>query len=290
MVAEISILVFWSVFFGIFSTKNLWMRGDDNLLLRMERLLNQHLPISSELLIASKQNKKTENLRKKLMLAGLHRKQDLDGAVRMRYLCGLAPLLFMFVLFFMGFPIPQILISGLLFMVVSIIIPRLIFIRMLRKRRHEIERHLPNTIDLLTLCLEAGMSFDTALIRVAGEQRRNSVQISRELLMTNQEILAGKSREESLKNLSWRAGVEEVRSLTGAIIQSLKLGTNLVQTLRTQAVAMRKKRREMIRSLILKTPVKLIFPLLFFIFPTLLIIILAPSLVDIFRHFNTLGY
>ena len=290
MIAEISILAFWSTFFGILSAKKICFQRADTTLERLERLVSKKSDLTSNLLISAKRTRHTERLRQKLILAGLHRKRDLEWALRLQYLCQMIPIAMMLVLFFMGFPLPQILFLGILFVLIFMLLPRVIILKKIIKRRQEIERHLPSTIDLLTLCLEAGLSFDTSLIRVAEEQRRVSSQISREFTFTNQEILAGKSRKEALKNLAWRAGVEEMRALVGAILQSIKLGSNLVQTLRTQAAAARKKRREVIRAIILKTPVKLIFPLLFFIFPTLLMIVLGPSFINIFRHLNEVGY
>ena len=139
------------------------------------------------------------------------------------------------------------------------------------------------------VALEAGLSFDAALVRIGEEQRRVSTHISREFLYTNQEILVGKSREQALKGLAERCGIDEVDSMVRAVLQSNKLGTSLVKTLRIQSESLRKKRRQDIHAQILKAPVKLIFPLLFFIFPTLVIIILGPSIVQIFRHLSTNG-
>jgi tight adherence protein C len=124
---------------------------------------------------------------------------------------------------------------------------------------------------------------------VAEEEKRVSTHVSRELNLTNREILAGRSREQALRNLASRCGLQDLNAIVGAILQSIKLGTSLVKTLKVQAEVLRKKRRERIRAQILKTPVKLIFPLLFFIFPTLLIVILGPSLINIFRQLSQVG-
>ena len=291
MITEISILSFWTAFFGAVYARNLWLPEEEPLEARLRRIMGHEKAAikSPDLVISRTETPSTRRLRQRLLMSGLHRKSDLDRAVAFRRLCLLIPFVLACLLFFMGFPMPQVFAAGLLFSVIFVVIPRFWMIRTIFKRRRELERHLPNALDLLVLCLEAGLSFDSALVRVAEEQKRVSTQISRELIFTNQEILAGKSREEALRNLAWRTQIEDIKRLVGSIQQSLKLGTSLVKTLRTQAEVLRKKRRERLRALILKTPVKLIFPLMFFIFPILLVVILAPSMINIFRHLSAVG-
>ena len=290
MVAEISVMVFWTAFIGAYVTKTLWKKVENPVSSRIRRLVQNEAPAEPELLVLPNESPGFKRLREKLLLAGLHHRSDLQRAIFFGRFCRLAPFVLMITLFFMGFPMLQIFVAGALFVTIFILVPRFWMIRTILKRRKEIERNLPNALDLLILCLEAGLSFDSSLVRVAHEQKRVSPQLSGELVFTNQEILAGKSREEALKNLAWRTGVEDAKTFVGAVLQSIKLGTSLVKTLRTQAEAIRKSRRERIRAIILKTPVKLIFPLLFFIFPTLLIVILAPSFTNIFRHLSAVGY
>ncbi len=290
MIAEISIFVFWTSFFSALSAKNFWMMQRDPMEQRIQRLFGTGVPAAPSLAMPAHRTKAGKQFRDKLLLAGLYGKTDLDRTIRFQRFCMVSPFLVMSLLFLLRFPPAHILILGGLSGVIFILVPRLWLIRLMRRRRREIERHIPNTLDLLILCLEAGLSFDSSLVRVAVEQERISRHISRELQLTNQEVLAGKTREEALKNFSWRAGTEDVKNIVGAILQSIKLGTSLVKALRTQAAVIRKKRRERIRALILKTPVKLIFPLLFFIFPTLLVVILGPSLINIFRHLSILRY
>lgn len=290
MIAELSALVFSASFLGAYSTRKWWIGTGDPVEERLQRLVRMEAAVKPELLmIPSKESGTMRRLRERLLLAGLHRRSDFEKAKRFGRFCKLVPFALTITLHFMGFPLKQVVAAGFLFGVIFILVPRFWMIRNIMRRRREIERNLPDTLDLLILCLEAGLSFDSSLVRVANEQRRVSSHISRELTFTNQEILTGKSREEALKNLAWRTGVEEMKSFVGAVLQSIKLGTSLTKTLRTQAEAMRKSRREKVRAAIMKTPVKLIFPLILFIFPTLLVVILAPSLVDIFRHLGSRG-
>lgn len=287
MLSVLPLMVFGAVFFGILEARKIF-QGEDIIEERLQRLMGSSL--ASELAARGQQAPVARRLKKKLQHLGLNRQSDYMAAVRLRRACYLIPLLSAGILFFMGFPAEQILLAGALFSVIFILLPNLILIRMAIARKREMEKHLPDTLDLLTLCLEAGLSFHSALMRVADEQQRLSSHLSRELKLTNQEMLAGKSQQEALTNLGNRTGIEEIQALVGTVIQSLKIGTSLVKALRTYATALRKKRREKCREKILKTPVKLIFPLLFFIFPTLLIVVLAPSLINIFRSLSQVGY
>lgn len=287
MLSVIPLMVFGAVFFGLLEARKL-LHGEDLVEERLQRLMGSSL--ASGLAAHGPQAPVERRLKQKLQHLGLNRKSDYTTAIRLRRACYLIPFLSTGILFFMGFAVEQLLLAGVLFTLIFVLLPNLIFIRLALRRRREIEKHLPDTLDLLTLCLEAGLSFHSALTRVADEQQRLSSHLSRELKLTNQEMLAGKSQQDALTNLGIRTGVEEIQTLVGTIIQSLKIGTSLVKSLRTYATALRKKRREKCREKILKTPVKLIFPLIFFIFPTLLIVVLAPSLINIFRSLSQVGY
>lgn len=284
--------VFGMSFFGVLAGAQLIYHPQENVQARMKRLLpaREKAAKKEAVVLSANHSSRLKRLERQLVLAGFSRSADLKRALRITHLLHLCPLLAGFVFFLLGFPLVQVVASTVLLLVVFVVLPRVLLLHMIFKRRKEIQRNLSDTLDLLILCLEAGMAFDSALVRVAQDMRNVSPQISYEFLATNQEILAGQTRHHALKNLAWRAGVEEVSSIVGAIQQSIKLGTSLVKTLRIQADALRKKRREMIREKILKTPVKLIFPLLFFIFPTLLMVILGPSLINIFRELTKVGF
>lgn len=291
MLATISFFIFGATFLGIFSGARLWYQEEEVMNNRLGKWLpTQDTENNEDLLITPTPSKRTRNLEKKLILAGFHRKSDFDRALRLTRMSYLMPFLLGFIFFLMGFPMPHIIAVTILLSVVFIVIPRLWLLRTIFKRRHELQKHLPDTLDLLILCLEAGMAFDSALVRVAREMQRVSTQISREFMTTNREILAGQARQEALKNLAWRTGIDDMNTIVGAVQQSIKLGTSLVRALQIQAQVLREKRRESIREKIMKTPVKLVFPLLFFIFPTLLMVILGPSLINIFRELTNVGF
>ena len=141
-----------------------------------------------------------------------------------------------------------------------------------------IKTGLIDLLDMWVLCLGAGMSFQSSLIRVASEPDLIDPVLRRELLLTNEEINAGCSREQALKNFSRRCGDgSEIKGLVFHIIQSERFGNSLTQTLKTYSDTLRFKRREDVKELIQKLPVKLAFPLVFFILPALFVVILGPA-------------
>ncbi len=154
-----------------------------------------------------------------------------------------------------------------------------------RRRREVISSHLPDAIDLLVVCLEAGLAMNAAFQRVAQYQHSTCRPLSEELLRTNRQILAGKPRAEALRSLADRCGVSDLKSIIATVIQAEELGISIARTLRVQAEALRVKRRQRAQERIVKTPIKLIFPLLFFVFPALFIVILGPAVIQVMRQF-----
>ncbi len=151
------------------------------------------------------------------------------------------------------------------------------------KRREEITLSLPDALDLMVICVEAGLGLNAALLNVGREIRLNSVELSDELRMVNSEMRAGVARVEALRNLAIRTGVDEVRSLVAVLVQSDRFGTSIAQALRTHALSLRTRRRQRAEEAARKTPVKMVFPLVFCIFPELLVVILAPGMLQLFR-------
>lgn len=291
-IASICIFIFWSVFFTTLSLKDLLVREKNPARERFDRMF--HPPVSSDekVLIADKgqETQANKKLREQLLLAGLKRRSDLEKFLLFRRICFTAPFIIAMVTYFLfRIPFETAFLMGICLGIFFIILPRFWLAKQISTHRREIKRYLPDTLDLLVVALDAGLSFDSALVRVGEEQQRVSTHVSRELLYTNHEILIGKPREEALRSLAKRTCVDEMETLIKAVLQSNKLGTSLVKTLRAQSDGLRKKRRQEIHAQILKAPIKLIFPLLFFIFPTLLMVIMGPSLVQIFRYLKFTG-
>lgn len=168
-------------------------------------------------------------------------------------------------------------------LVLGLLLPNMWLKRKVQSRQEDIRFAVPTALDLLVVCIEAGLALDAALVRIGKELKETSPELSEEIALLNMEISAGKPREECLRNLGLRTGVEEVKALTARIIQSSKFGTNLARSLRIHAESLREKRRQEAEERAAKTTVKLLFPLVFFIFPALFVVILGPAMVRVMR-------
>ena len=151
------------------------------------------------------------------------------------------------------------------------------------RRREEITLGLPDALDLMVICVEAGLGLNAAILNVGKEIRLNSRALSDELRMVNYEMRAGLSRVHALRNLAVRTGVDEVRAFVAVLVQSDRFGTSVATALRTHAVSLRTRRRQRAEEAARKTPVKMVFPLVFCVFPELLVVILAPGMLQLFR-------
>ena len=164
-------------------------------------------------------------------------------------------------------------------------VPNLWLGRAVNARRREIQNGLPDAIDLLIVCIEAGSGIDQALNKVAEELALAYPALARELEMLSSETRAGKPRIEAFKNFAERTKVEDVRSLVSMLVQTDRFGTSLGLALRTHAETSRTKRRQRAEEKAAKLGVKLLFPLVFCLFPAFYLVVLGPSMLRIFRHF-----
>ena len=173
--------------------------------------------------------------------------------------------------------------------ILAYILPNLLLDRVIRSRQKKIREALPAALDLLVVCVEAGQGLDAAIKRVAEDLRESSPIISQELLLVNLEIMAGLERQQALKNLGERTGVDELVSLCNILIQSDRFGTSIAQALKTQSDYIRTNRRQKLEALAAKTPVKLLFPMLLFIFPAIMVVILGPAIITLTEFFSKRG-
>ncbi len=163
-------------------------------------------------------------------------------------------------------------------------LPFLVVNSRVKKRQLEIQRALPDTLDLLVVCVEAGLGLNQALVRVAEEIDRISPEMSDELTVVNLEIRAGTPRDEALRHLGDRTGVDDVRALVSMLVQTDRFGTSVADSLRVHAETLRSKRMQRAEEKAAKTTVKMLFPLILFIFPAIFVALLGPA-VFIFRDF-----
>jgi tight adherence protein C len=169
------------------------------------------------------------------------------------------------------------------------ILPDIILNRLINSRQQKVRESLPDALDLLVVCVEAGQGLDAAIKRVSEDLQTSSPVISQELILVNLETMAGLDRQQALKNLGERTGVEELISLCNVLIQSERFGTSIAQALKTQSDYLRTARRQRLEGLAAKTPVKLVFPMLLFIFPAIMVVLLGPAIIRLSEFFNKGG-
>ncbi len=161
--------------------------------------------------------------------------------------------------------------------------------RRVKQRRENIQRSIPNVLDLIIVCVEAGLSLNAAIQRIAKEMRHTYPELAGELSILNQEFFLGVGRAEAFRNLALRTGVDELRSLATVLLQSDRLGTSIAEVLRVQAEILRTKRRQRAMEDAQKMPIKLLFPLILFIFPALLVVILGPAAITLYRSLTNVA-
>ena len=151
------------------------------------------------------------------------------------------------------------------------------------KRQYELQKAFPDAMDLLVVCVEAGMGLDSAINRVSREISISSPALSEEFHILSLEIKTGRSRKDCWKNLALRVDINDVNNLVSLLIQAEKFGTGITQALRVNAEDMRLKYFNMLEEKAAKMPVKMTIPMILFIFPALFVVILGPAAISIFR-------
>ena len=186
-------------------------------------------------------------------------------------------------------PPARLMILGIASSMVGFYIPALWVTFRVKDRQQSAREGFPDALDLLLVCVEAGLSLAASLNRVGQEIGTARPLLAQQLKLVALEMQAGKSREQALRNLSERVGIEEVRSLVTLLLQSDALGTSISQSLRVHADEMRKRRLLKAEEQANKLPVKMAFPLVVFILPCLLTVIMTPVIIRIFRAFTAAG-
>jgi tight adherence protein C len=170
--------------------------------------------------------------------------------------------------------------------VVGFFLPRYVLKRMIGSRQQLIRWGLADALDLMVISIEAGLGLNAAMLKVASELKEVHPDVSEEFELANLEIRVGREREEALRNLAERTGVEDLRSLVAMLIQTDKFGTSIARAIRAFSDSLRTKRRQRAEQAAQKAAVKLLFPLACFLFPTLFIASLGPAAINLI---DTLG-
>jgi tight adherence protein C len=190
--------------------------------------------------------------------------------------------LFIFVFSFAaaGWPLGRRLLIIGVFTILGFYLPELLIRSRIQKRQKEIRRAMPDALDLLTICVEAGLGFDGAMSKV-NEKWDNELSLAFGRVL--REIQLGKLRREALRDMAERVGIAEMTSFVAAIIQSEQLGVSMARVLRIQADQMRIKRRQAAEEEAQKAPIKMLFPMGILIFPSILIILLGPAAIMLMK-------
>jgi tight adherence protein C len=160
-------------------------------------------------------------------------------------------------------------------------LPNLVLRRLVARRKREIFESIPDALDLLTVCVEAGLSLERAMIKVASEIHIKSVVLAQELQLVLMETRAGFSKERALRNLALRSGLEDIDTLVAMLVQSERFGTSMGAALRVHSDNLRTKRSMIAEEAAAKIALKLMFPLVFFIFPLVLMVLVGPAAIQI---------
>lgn len=158
--------------------------------------------------------------------------------------------------------------------------------RMIAKRQKRITRALPDVLDLLVICIEAGLSLDQSTVRTAQELREAQPELSDELGVVVLEQAAGRPRADAWRSLADRTDVPSVRGLVSVLVQAEKFGTSVARTLRIHSDTLRTERRQKVEEQAAKTTVKLVFPLVFFVFPSIFLVTLGPAMIKMSEFFK----
>lgn len=222
---------------------------------------------------APRSTKELGNLRLRLVQAGYRREEALTIFFGIRIVFALA----LFALFSTSLLTKPNLMFALGGLALGYLLPSMLLARMAKRRAHRIRLSLADMLDLLVVSVEAGLGLDQALSRVGTELAFAYPELSDELRLINLELRAGKARSEALRNLADRTGVDDLSSLVTMLIQTDKFGTSVAQSLRVYSDTLRTKRRQRAEEAAAKTGVKMVFPLVFCIFPAIWVVTIGPA-------------
>ncbi len=180
-----------------------------------------------------------------------------------------------------GKPVGQMVLAAVGGLIAGMLLPNFWLSIKIGQRRELISASLPNMVDLLVVCVEAGLGLDAAMSRVGDELALSAPELSHELNQLGRELTGGQTHEHALSRLAWRIGIEDVDNLVSMLIQAERFGTSIAVSLRVFSDSFRTARRQRVEEAAAKTTVKLLFPLVFFIFPAIFVILLGPAAVNI---------
>lgn len=240
---------------------------------RVAEPLNRIVPLSAV---------EAAKLQKRLLQAG-YRSPDAAMAFRAIQVSLIVaiPTLVISAFYMLDRPINSVVIWGLFGAAIGFYLPRLVLSNKISKRQLRITWGLADTLDLMVVAVEAGLGLNAALNRVAEELKKTHPDLHYELELVNLEIRVGRGREEALRNLAERTGVDDIRSFVALLVQADRYGSSIAKAVRVFADSLRTKRRQKAEQASQKAALKLIFPLTAFLFPVIILVILAPAALNL---------
>lgn len=223
------------------------------------------------------------NISKKLELSGSSSKMDPTLFLSTQFITAVifgGIMLLFLTLLTKSFPPGQIFLLTLVFTLVGFFIPQYQLSTKVTKRQKNIRRAMPDALDLLTICVEAGLGFDAALSKVT---EKWETELAKAFQRVIQEIQLGKLRREALRDMAENIGINEMTSFVAAVIQSEQLGVSMAKVLRIQADQMRIRRRQLAEEEAHKAPIKMLIPMALLIFPSLLIVLFVPAILTVMQ-------
>jgi tight adherence protein C len=240
---------------------------------RVAEPLNRIVPISAV---------EAAKLQKQLMMAGFSAPEAAMTFRAIQLVLIVAfPTLMATVCFLLDRPLSSFLIWGLLGVAAGFYIPKIILRSMINGRQRRITWALADALDLLVVAVEAGLGLNAALNRVGEELKTTHPDLHKELDLVNLEIRVGRTREEALRNLAERTGVDDIRSFVALLIQADRFGSSIAKAVRVFAESLRTKRRQRAEQASQKAALKLLIPLTGFLFPVIIAVILAPAILNL---------
>lgn len=231
------------------------------------------------------QSEERSNLKKELLQAGFRKDVSMIFFGAKILLAFLLPLLFFIVksMVFKTLPTLHFTLIILLFAGFGFYCPNAWIKRRIARRKDQIFKGFPDALDLMVVCVEAGTGLDAAITKVGDEMALGNRILSNEFKILSLELRAGKSRREALQNLALRCDLDDVSSLVTLLIQTDKFGTSIAQALRVYSDSMRTTRQQRAEEAAAKLPVKMLFPMVLFLFPSLFVVILGPGAIRMYR-------
>jgi tight adherence protein C len=252
--------------------------GDDSSLGSIAKTIGKRMGADQE---------ETSRLKEKLMQAGLRQPNAVEQFLGIRLLVLLG---FMGLTIFLAtranFSTNNAIFISLVLISVGLFGPNAVLDGRIQERQKELNKMLPDAMDLIVICVEAGLSMDQAINRVGQEIAVSSPILSKELIQTALEIEAGVGRADAFRKLATRTGIEDLRILSAMIIQAEQFGTSVAKSLRLQSATMRLKRSQKVEEQAAKIPSKMVVPMIMFILPALFTVLMGPAIVRIYHIFT----